>query len=471
MRLISWTGAITLGMLAGCGPANSPFATPTSPPDQGGPPRTSPENVLDAPLVLADSPPPPISGGTLTVLDQGHKAAVADPDHDQVVIVDLDLLKVTSTIALRAGDEPGRSVEDAAGRVHVALRRGGDIVTIDPAAGTIVGRRSACANPRGLAYDAKADALHVACVGGELVTFPAAGGNATRELHLERDLRDVVVDGDRLLVSRFRAAELLVIEADGHMSARLTPPGRKSASFDDKVKEFTPAVAWRTVPNPDGGAIMVFQQEQTTEVRTEQGGYGSSGCSGGIMQSAVAVIRADGAGWTSRDSSSVLPVDIAVAPGGSTMSIARAGVIASSPELNASGSAPILTFAPVDVQPLEGNPCGSKGSAGAAPSGMTAGQAVALAYDPGGRLIVQTRDSGHAGRQRAVGAPPWGKHPGFRASAISTCRPAAALRVPRVTPKGAKMGTSGSSPISGRGARSRSAAASWGASPSTGAAT
>ena len=170
-------------------------------------------------------------------------------------------------------------------------------------------------------------------------------------MHLDHDLRDVVVDGDHLLVSRFRAAELLVIEADGHMSARLTPPGRKRPSFDDKVKEFTPAVAWRTVPNPEGGAIMVFQEEQTTEVRTERGGYGSSGCSGGIMQSAVAVIRADGAGWTSRDLNSVLPVDIAVAPGGSTMSIASAGFIASSPELNASGGAPMLTFDPVDVQP------------------------------------------------------------------------------------------------------------------------
>src|SRR5439155_512686 len=63
------------------------------------------------------------------------------------------------------------------------------------------------------------------CAGGELVTLPAAGGDPVRRLTLERDLRDVVIDADRLLVSRFRAAELLVVESDGRVSGRLTPTG------------------------------------------------------------------------------------------------------------------------------------------------------------------------------------------------------------------------------------------------------
>ena len=136
----------------------------------------SPETLFTAQLVLADSPPLPSAGAPSRCSTKGTRqrspTLTTTRSSSSIPIFS----KVTSTIALRAGDEPGRSVEDAAGRIHVALRRGGDIVTIDPTAGSIVGRRTACANPRGLAYDAKADAVHVACVGGELVTFPAAGG-------------------------------------------------------------------------------------------------------------------------------------------------------------------------------------------------------------------------------------------------------------------------------------------------------
>ena len=82
-----------------------------------------------------------------------------------------------------------------------------------------------CAAPRGLAYDAAADLVHVACAGGELVSLPAAGGAATRTLRLDSDLRDVVVDGWRLRVSRFRSAELLTVEANGTVSGRVVPPG------------------------------------------------------------------------------------------------------------------------------------------------------------------------------------------------------------------------------------------------------
>jgi hypothetical protein len=47
---------------------------------------------------------------------------------------------LTHTIGLQPGDEPGRLAEDAAGRVHVARRTGGALVTIDPSTGTIVSR-------------------------------------------------------------------------------------------------------------------------------------------------------------------------------------------------------------------------------------------------------------------------------------------------------------------------------------------
>ncbi|HEY8925132.1 MAG TPA: hypothetical protein VIU64_12180, partial [Polyangia bacterium] len=117
---------------------------------------------LGATVTPAD-PPPVVSGGTLRVLHDGHTAVAADPDRDQISVVDLTAGKVSATIALMKGDEPGRVVEDGAGRVHVSLRGAGAILTLDPGAGTVLGRRSVCSAPRGLAYDAKSDQLHVAC--------------------------------------------------------------------------------------------------------------------------------------------------------------------------------------------------------------------------------------------------------------------------------------------------------------------
>ena len=50
-------------------------------------------------------------------------------------IVDLTQKKLERSVPLQPGDEPGRLVEDAQGLVHVALRRGAALVTIDPATG------------------------------------------------------------------------------------------------------------------------------------------------------------------------------------------------------------------------------------------------------------------------------------------------------------------------------------------------
>src|SRR5262245_27412699 len=154
------------------------------------------------------NPPPPwgvpISGGTMIVTRDGSRAVVADPDRDRVVSVDLATRQVAGEVALQPGDEPGRLVEDAAGRIHVALRRGGALVTLT---GDSVVRRPVCGEPRGVVYEAATDRVHVACTGGELVSFPAAGGEAARRLRLDRDLRDVLVVGSQLWVTRFRSAE------------------------------------------------------------------------------------------------------------------------------------------------------------------------------------------------------------------------------------------------------------------------
>jgi hypothetical protein len=270
--------------------------------------------------------PPAISGGTLRVLADGKTVVAADPDRDRVYVVDLTTREVKSTIMLQKGDEPGRVVADAAGRVHVALRQGGALVSIDPAAGTVLARREVCAAPRGVGYDAVTDLLHVACADGQVVSLNAAGGDAVRRAQLPyADLRDVIVDGGRLKVSRFKSAELLTVEADGLMSKRTTLPGFKS--FAARGGDlYTPGIAWRTVEMPSGGVVMLHQRGFEPAIQPAFGGYGGFTECDAIVHTAVSTIAADGTKKTGPAMAGmVLAVDMAVSADGNRVAIVSAG--------------------------------------------------------------------------------------------------------------------------------------------------
>ena len=85
-----------------------------------------------------------------------------------------------------------------------------------------------CRAPRGLAYDGAADLLYVACMTGELVTLHSHGTDGQRTLSIERALRDVVLAGGKIFVSRFRTAELQALQNVGNfvemIRAKLPPP-------------------------------------------------------------------------------------------------------------------------------------------------------------------------------------------------------------------------------------------------------
>ncbi len=269
--------------------------------------------------------PPAISGGTLRVLRDGHTAVASDPDRDRITVVDLKTAKIKATVTLSSGDEPGRIVEDAAGRVHVSLRRGGAVVTLDPASWTSISRRAVCAAPRGLAYDAKTDLIHVACTDGQLISLPAAGGAAVRTLKLDRDLRDVVVDGDRLLVSRFRSAQVLTLDANGKEVLRLTPaPFRSFEAHSGQL--FSPSVAWRMVEMPGGGAAMVHQRGLDDVVAPQAGGYGTDNPCDAIVHTTITVMKS-GATPTVTPAlpGMVLPTDLAVSPDGKRVAVIATG--------------------------------------------------------------------------------------------------------------------------------------------------
>ncbi|HVU50628.1 MAG TPA: cytochrome-c peroxidase [Polyangia bacterium] len=362
----------------------------TAPPHPPG--LEGPQPVIPSTPTTAATPVPPLSGGTLAVLADGKTAVASDPDRDQVYVVDLGGGTVRAAV-LQPGDEPGRVVEDAAGRAHVVLRRGGAIASIDPATAAIVARRPVCSAPRGIAYQATGgpanDVLEVACAGGELVTLPAGGGAALRTVMLERDLRDVVAGPNgTLLVSTFRKAQALVVGADGKQISALVPGAGPVPSVIGPPQNMTPSVAWRMVPYDTtvGSVVMLHQTGVTDMIDPAAGGYaGVKGC-GGIVQPGISVLApgaspppvAGGLGDLS------VVVDVAVSPDKTRIAVAAAGnnQIPGQPTLVESDVAHMTEDAAM-------SPC--TGGVGAVPNAPV-GQVVAVAYSQSGELFAQTRE-------------------------------------------------------------------------------
>ncbi|MFO0550053.1 MAG: c-type cytochrome [Polyangiaceae bacterium] len=292
------------------------------------------EGFFEQPVVTPESTvisnvrPPPIAGGTLLVNKAGTRAVVSDPDRDRVMVVDLDNDDVISTIALDEGSEPGRAVEDAAGRVHVALRRGGSLLTVDVAAGEVLAKRPICSAPRGLASfdatDGTGNTLVVACAGGEVAEIAAdPASTAVTTTLLEPDLRDVVLAGGttrasrRVLVSSFRNAHVLTLGPDMTVANEASP-----ADYTNEFsgRTFSPTVAWRMVQAP-WGATVIHQRAATVPIEIEPetpDGYGGQtfDCGSTIVNAAVTNFTDNGERKTFSQrgglGSILLPVDIAL---------------------------------------------------------------------------------------------------------------------------------------------------------------
>jgi hypothetical protein len=347
----------------------------------------------------------PISGGTLRILSDGRTAVAADSDRDQVSVVDLVTGRVTATVALQFGDEPGRVVEDADGRVHVALRGGGAVATIDPKLPSdqaLLARRALCAAPRGLAYDKSTNELHVACAGGELVSIGAAptATTPTRSLTIERDLRDVVVStSGRLMVSTFRSAEVYTIDGQGTVSK----PQGVTKDFQGR----SAGVAWRMLERPDGSCMVLHElSTQQNTLGTFPGAYGQQNTScGGIVSSTVTNVQPDDAfaNPSLPMTGALVGADVALSPTGAQMAVVS---IANS---DATQQVQFFDVVAANSSP-PGNPCWSQSASSPAEAaaqlpdpgteGLAApqaylppnGQIVAVAYDPRGNVIVQSRE-------------------------------------------------------------------------------
>jgi hypothetical protein len=298
---------------------------------------TAPVPTDERPAVDAPTPPPPVSGGNLLVTHDGAFAVVADADRDRLVVVDTASSKVVADLALTLGDEPGRLVEDAAGRVHVALRRGGAVVTLDLSNLKLVERREACGGPRGIAYDDEHGNLLVACADGKLVTLPSAGGAATGSVFIGPDLRDVIVNASGLWVSTFKSAQLLRVD-DGKVGATfgLPPLTAFTGSGSMLQASFEPEVAWHAAAH--GSKILLLHQAAQVDAielvdpamgvggdsGTSGSPYGSGQCSA-VVRATLSQVDADGTTWTSGTlGMGTLPVDFDVSTSGQ-VAVAFAG--------------------------------------------------------------------------------------------------------------------------------------------------
>lgn len=436
MRGLSIFGVIWLGLLGAVACAEDPGGPPTfvPPPANGGSTAAGGfgsggggafafdpnAGGIDAtgldnrPAVLAPTPPPPISGGNLLITHDGLRAVVADSDRDRLVLVDVAHSKVLATLPLMPGDEPGRAVEDASGKVHVALRGGGAVVTLDVASGSIVARRAACAAPRGIAYDAQQEQLLVACADGKLVALPSSGGDVTSTTSLGPDLRDVIVNDSGTWVSTFKSAKLLKVQ-NATVSSTLTLPSLAAS------RNFQPEVAWRAAPF--GKSIVVLHQAALVDpialpvpgsggaggvafggaggvggVGVSGVGYGSGVPCGAVVLAALSIVDTEGNVRTGAAlGTGVLPVDFDIAANGD---VAVAFASGSSPG-NPNGSLQVYpsgalaldySAAALDNKGSSSSQfgeCGLKSAGTILPSGV-----VAVRFSPtvAGRLFALTRN-------------------------------------------------------------------------------
>jgi mono/diheme cytochrome c family protein len=275
-----------LAVLPGCGDRGE-WTTEddgglSSPPvtGPGGVPSSSFPTLFDGKTQRTSGKAAAISAGTLLVTRAG-LAVAADPDRDALHVVDLTAHSV-KTVPLAEGDEPGRVVEGEDGVVYVATRRGGVVAELNLASSS-VRRIPVCAAPRGLAYDAPASKLWVACRSGLLAAVDTKSQSVTDRFQLDSDLRDVVLSGDKLVVTRFKSAEVLLVGRDGTVATRSQPDGAAARSG-------TPSVAFRTLAMPSGGVLVGHVEASNTTLPSGAGAYYGAACGGSVADLTLSAI-------------------------------------------------------------------------------------------------------------------------------------------------------------------------------------
>lgn len=387
-------GLVALGALAGCsGPGDW---TPSSETPYN--PTPTPTTITQPSLFAgktqrAAGKVAPVSGGTLLVTKDGH-ALASDPDRDLVHVVDIAQQKVVS-VPLEADDEPGRIVEGPAGTAYVAARRGGVVLAVDMAKGT-ARRISVCSAPRGLAFDATLSRLYVACRSGVLAVVNTETDAIIARHRLDTDLRDVVLSGDHLVVTRFKTAEVLVVSRDGEVRRRSAPVAGNA--FGGTV---TPSTAYRTLALPGGAVLVGHVESSNNTLPSGAGAYYGASCGGSVADVTVSAMNpysgTDGATLTTLAANTLGgatgPLDVALAPDG-----LRVAMLATGNSWSPTNNGRLANLWISSLSTVKGgtfsSSCGFSGPSGdpSMSAAVTAGEPVAVAFDGAGQWVVQSRE-------------------------------------------------------------------------------
>jgi mono/diheme cytochrome c family protein len=397
-------------LVCGCGPSVS-ISDPAPAVSFGGGPSglADPNTPLFGGTVTKSSGRAyPINGGTLLVTRDGNTAVAADPDRGKVFLADLTT-RAVRTVALDENDEIGRVVEGKSGVVYVIARRGGAVVRVDVAAAT--GQRfAACNAPRGIAYDDTSNNLYVTCASGAILTMNADSGAIVRKASIKvgnqvkDDLRDVVVLGDKLVVTRFRNAEIMTLDSSGNLLSSQVP---NAVAFTGRAGPAT--LAFRAIPNATGGVKVVHQSSSDTVLGTGLGAYYGGNCGGSVADTFVTdVPSVTTAASTVVPSQPTLnatslggatgPLDIAISHDGSRTAIVATGnswtLASANPAVAGQESNAVQTLEQQrpTLRVFDGGAAGGGCWDEQATKLDEPGEAVAVAFDANGKYIVQYRE-------------------------------------------------------------------------------
>jgi len=382
-------GFVGSGLCFACGPGSNwreddNVAVVATPPISTA--TTTQRSLFEGKTERANGKVAPLAGGTLLVTRDG-RAVAADPDRDQVHVVDLATRAVVS-VSVQEGDEPGRVVQGPPGTAYVVARRGGVILAVDTIAGT-ARRIPVCSAPRGAAYDQATSRLYVACRSGVLAAFDTATDKAVARYQLDPDLRDVVLSGDQLVVSRFKAAEMLVVSRDGQVVRRVQPAARAALTGGSVA----PSAAYRALSLPGGGVLVGHVESSNTTLPSGAGAYYGATCGGSVADLSVSVVDPGGNPVSVIPSNTLGgasgPLDLALSTDGARVAILAAGNSWTPP--NTARRANLWISTPSQLQGGGFNGCGTTGATNAA-SATVAGEPIAVAFDVNNRWVVQSRE-------------------------------------------------------------------------------
>lgn len=272
-RVLFLSPAILLSLLS-LQSACSPHQLPPEQPEQ-----QKLDGLLSAEQVRPDSlrrpagslPPP--SGGTVMVTSDDRMAVVSEPASDRIYLVNLETQSVAKIIQLAdtgVRAEPGRCVEDGLQHVSCLLSGTGEVIRVRPVDGAIRARQRVCSELRGLAVQTRdgGQVLRVVCATGELVTLRASDLTplSVRQLRdpesgaVLSDLRDAALSDGSLLVTRFRPATVLQVDAQDSVSTEIAAP-----SADPKSQQSH--LAWRLVPGGPNGLLLLYENHFTPPLK------------------------------------------------------------------------------------------------------------------------------------------------------------------------------------------------------------